>query len=249
MKPAPQNTEREQNAERQKPAMTDDQCAPEIVPETALETAPETGTETAPAGKASILSMMVFTASLAVITFALAYIAKIDILSAIAPPRAIAILSDLLIGIAATLPLALLLFFFMRTTYRPLVEFRNAQIAYFANIGITFTWPVIIALGLMAGIGEELLFRGVLQEWAGRHMPMIAAIIVTNIVFGLLHMRTVLYALIAGFVGIYMGVLYLATDDLLVPITTHALYDMIAFYVTRNAIAAHSAMALPPDTA
>ena len=49
-------------------------------------------------------------------------------------------------------------------------------------------------------------------------------------------MRTVLYAIIAGLVGVYLGVLYEATGNLLAPMTAHALYDAVALEYTRRAI-------------
>lgn len=70
---------------------------------------------------------------------------------------------------------------------------------------------------------------------------MIAAIVLSNIVFGLLHMRTVLYAVIAGSLGVYLGVLYLVTDNLLAPIMTHMLYDLVALEYTRRAVADYRA--------
>ena len=62
-------------------------------------------------------------------------------------------------------------------------------------------------------------------------------LLISNVIFGLLHMRTVLYALIAGGVGVYLTVIYFATDNLLTPITTHILYDAVALEYTRRAIA------------
>ena len=146
-----------------------------------------------------------------------------------------------LTGVVATLPLALALFGFLHTSWDPLARFRESQIEFFSEIGFAFTWPRIIAIGLLAGVSEELLFRGVLQTLAERHMPLIAALIATNIFFGLLHARTALYAIIAGVVGAYLGLIFAATGSLTAPIITHALYDVIALYATRKAIDARAA--------
>ena len=46
--------------------------------------------------------------------------------------------------------------------------------------------------------------------------------------FGLAHSVTRTYAILATIIGLYFGWLWLATGNLLVPITTHAVYDFLA---------------------
>lgn len=145
---------------------------------------------------------------------------------------------DVLLGVAAVGPLVLLLHWFMRTDIPVLARFRKSQIDFFAKVGFRFTPLRIALLAISAGISEELLFRGVLQTWIDSAMPLVWAIILPNIVFGALHARTSLYAFIAGLVGVYMGVLFAATDNVLAPIITHAAYDWVALIITRRAIAA-----------
>ena len=54
--------------------------------------------------------------------------------------------------------------------------------------------------------------------------------------FGALHARTILYAVIAGVVGVYFGVLMEVTDNLLTPVIAHGLYDAVALEYTRRAV-------------
>lgn len=145
--------------------------------------------------------------------------------------------ADLLIGVTAVAPLAGFLWWFMRSANPRVARFRDSQIDYFGSIGFEFTSSRIAIMALGAGVTEEILFRGVFQTWLAGHAPAAIAIIIPNIVFGLLHARTVAYALIAGFVGVYLGALLHFTGNLLVPIIAHALYDAIALDVTRRAIA------------
>lgn len=99
-------------------------------------------------------------------------------------------------------------------------------------------------MAIGAGVSEELLFRGVLQTWSDRFLPLAFAILATNVLFGALHARTVLYAVIAGFVGVYLGVVFEASGNLVAPIVTHALYDAVALELARRAMAArHTRMA------
>ncbi len=145
-------------------------------------------------------------------------------------------LNAVLVGVIATAPLAAFLWWFSNTTLEHFASFRKSQIKFFSEIGFSFTPPRIAAMAIAAGISEELLFRGVLQTWVAGFAPVAIAIIATNILFGMMHMRTALYAFIAGLVGVYLGVLYAVTDNLLAPIAAHTLYDAIALEYTRRAV-------------
>ncbi len=152
--------------------------------------------------------------------------------------------NDALIGVIATLPLALFLSWFSNTQIPALTEFRRQQIKFFSEIGFEFTGPRIVMMAIGAGVSEELLFRGVLQSWIDGFAPVVIAIIASNIIFGLLHMRTALYAVIAGLVGVYLGGLYFYTDNLLAPMITHGLYDFVALIYTKRAVDAYRQAAL-----
>ena len=89
--------------------------------------------------------------------------------------------------------------------------------------------PLALALvALLAGLGEETLFRGVIQPALAAHLPLWAALAVTAALFGLAHWITPTYALLAGIVGAYLGGLLLVSGNLLAPIVAHALYDLVA---------------------
>ena len=145
-------------------------------------------------------------------------------------------IADVFVGLVAVAPLAALLRWFMKTAWPPLAGFRESQLKFFAEIGFRLSRPRIFTLAIIAGIGEELIFRGVLQEVIDRRFGIVAAILLTNLVFGLLHARTPLYAAIAAMVGGYFSLLYAATGSLIAPIIAHAVYDFIAFDWTRIAL-------------
>lgn len=145
-------------------------------------------------------------------------------------------IADVAFGVAAVMPLALLLRWFMKTGWRPLAEFRASQLEFLSTIGFRLTGPRIVTLAIIAGVSEELMFRGVLQEIIDRRFGIAAAIAVTSVIFGLLHARTVLYAFVATMVGAYLSLLFLATGSLIAPIVAHAVYDFIAFEWTRIAL-------------
>jgi membrane protease YdiL (CAAX protease family) len=117
--------------------------------------------------------------------------------------------------------------------FQPLKDVTTATQSSILNmLGSQFK-PVLglvaaLILGLAAGIGEELLFRGVLQYQLSESLDSSAALAISSIIFGLLHAVTPLYALLATLASLYFGWLYLMSDNLVVPIATHAFYDFVA---------------------
>jgi len=131
-------------------------------------------------------------------------------------------------GIAATAPLLVGLWWCRRTRFGPvarlvrLVEERLAPL--FAG-----TRPAdLLLLAALAGVGEEALFRGVVQSALATRLPPWGAIAATAAAFGLAHALTAVYAVLAAVVGAYLGWLQFASGNLLTPIVTHALYDLVA---------------------
>ena len=83
-----------------------------------------------------------------------------------------------------------------------------------------------LALGAAAGVGEEMLFRGVLQEALATKFGDSIAVVSSSIIFGLLHAVTPLYAALASLASFFFGFLYLQSSNLAVPIICHGLYDV-----------------------
>jgi membrane protease YdiL (CAAX protease family) len=83
----------------------------------------------------------------------------------------------------------------------------------------------MLLLSIAAGLGEEIFFRGVLQPAIG--------LLLSSLLFGLLHAINLGYALYATLMGLYLGVLYYASGGLVLPIVTHALYDFGALVSLR----------------
>jgi membrane protease YdiL (CAAX protease family) len=105
----------------------------------------------------------------------------------------------------------------------------------------------IVLLSLMAGIGEEALFRGVIQAGLAERLPAPVAVGIAALLFGLGHWVSRSSALLAGAIGAYLGLLFLLTGNLLAPIITHALYDVAALSVlARRVRPAASGSILPP---
>lgn len=85
----------------------------------------------------------------------------------------------------------------------------------------TIDWPLAALIALSAGIGEEILYRGILQRWIG--------VWGQAIVFGLSHAGydTVANMVVPLGIGVLFGILYKRRPNLYLVIVAHALYDFV----------------------
>ncbi len=92
-------------------------------------------------------------------------------------------------------------------------------------------WYELFLVAALAGIGEELLFRGVLQGWM-EQWGYIESLLISNILFAMCHAVTITYTLLAFGIGVFFGWLMDAPGErnLLAPILAHGLYDLVMFY-------------------
>ena len=134
----------------------------------------------------------------------------------------------------------------------PLKDIKNFLIESLGPSLQDCRWYDLVWVALLAGCSEELLFRAVLQTWMNPWGPL-AALLVSNAVFGMAHAVTPLYAVLAGLLGIYLGALFQFAGDgnLLVPTLTHSLYDLVAFIAIRRSFLAEqlqSEVQLPAES-
>lgn len=97
-----------------------------------------------------------------------------------------------------------------------------------------YSWGVLVALSVFAGVGEELLFRGAIQGWLAQHVHDAVAIVAASVVFGLVHYLSFTYFLLATGLGVALGTAYALTDSLALVMIWHGVYDMIALYCLRR---------------
>ncbi len=90
------------------------------------------------------------------------------------------------------------------------------------------SWAQFALVAMLAGVGEELLFRGVLQTMFAEWTNVVFGLAAASLLFGLAHAMSRLYFLLATMIGIYLGGLLLWYNDLIAPMVAHALYDFIA---------------------
>lgn len=104
-------------------------------------------------------------------------------------------------------------------------------------------WAIPLAW-LAIGLGEELVFRGVIQNYLEEGFSTAGAILASSVIFALVHvpayyspnpvaMGSVLVVVFC--LSVILGVTYVRTRNLLVPILIHGTYNAIVFlslYVT-----------------
>jgi membrane protease YdiL (CAAX protease family) len=135
---------------------------------------------------------------------------------------------DAALGLAASLPMLLVFWLCLRLPLGPLVRIRTIAEQFIRPLFAGSTWIELAGLSLVAGIGEELLFRGLFQGAMSRWWEPWVGVAVASILFGLLHAITPTYIVLAAFMGAYLGSLCLITDNLLTVIVAHASYDFVA---------------------
>jgi CAAX protease family protein len=135
---------------------------------------------------------------------------------------------DLGWGVVATLPMLAMLHAGMRWPLGPLARVKRFFDEELAPLLGGRPDSDLALLSVAAGVGEEMLFRGVFQGASERWFGTGLGLAVSSLLFGLLHPITPTYVLIAGLLGAYLGALWILTGNLLVVIVAHALYDFLA---------------------
>lgn len=99
------------------------------------------------------------------------------------------------------------------------------------------SWGQISVFALTSSIGEELLFRGFLQQWISANLldgPYASAVglIITSVVFGIIHIgpdrKTFLpWTIMAIAMGFVLGAMYMYTGNVLAPVLCHFTINFI----------------------
>jgi membrane protease YdiL (CAAX protease family) len=131
-------------------------------------------------------------------------------------------------GAAAAVPLVGFFFLFLRWPVGPLKRIRHFSDNVIRPLLAPCTLLDLFGISLLAGLGEEMMFRGVVQEAFSSWFNPWVGVIVASVLFGLMHLITVTYALLAALMGAFLSGVYLYADhNLLAVIVTHALYDFV----------------------
>jgi membrane protease YdiL (CAAX protease family) len=136
-----------------------------------------------------------------------------------------------LVGLLGTVPLFMLFLSMQYLPQKSLVIIKDLLMKTLAPSLQQRHWTDLLLLATIAGISEELLFRGVIQPWITVSWGLTAGLWVSNIIFGLVHAITPMYALLVTLVGVYLSLSMTVggENNLLIPIIIHSLYDFLAF--------------------
>jgi len=140
-------------------------------------------------------------------------------------------------GLVGTMPLFLLYLGLEQIQTESVIKIKRMLFETLGSGLHRYHWTDLLILASIAGLSEELLFRGVIQPWIESSWGMTAGLVGSNIIFGLAHAVTPLYAVLAILVGIYLSLSldYGGDRNLLIPIVIHGFYDFLAFIALMRA--------------
>ncbi|MGZ4873965.1 MAG: CPBP family intramembrane glutamic endopeptidase, partial [Candidatus Angelobacter sp.] len=138
-------------------------------------------------------------------------------------------------SIAIGLAFGIALKFLMKAIVMPLLGADPINWAYHSWAGNRALLPAAIWACLVAGWGEETIFRGYMFERFGKLFPpgigaKIAIVVITSVWFGLAHYlnQGLAGAEQATITGLVFGAIFAFTGRIFMPMCVHAAYDLTA---------------------
>lgn len=116
--------------------------------------------------------------------------------------------------------------------------YRNSADLYLKMVLQPLTWADLIWMGLLPGLSEELLFRGVMLPAIGLNAN---GIVFSSLCFGVLHLSSLQnwpYVLWATCIGVLLGISALLSGNLLIPIVAHFTTNFVSSLVWKARFAA-----------
>ena len=112
--------------------------------------------------------------------------------------------------------------------YRLWPAYRRSADTYLELVIKPLMWTDLIWLGLLPGLSEELLFRGVMLPALGLNL---AAVAFSSLLFGVLHLSGAgqwPYVVWATIIGFALGYCALITGNLFVPVVAHIITNLVS---------------------
>ena len=97
-------------------------------------------------------------------------------------------------------------------------------------VGVNRAVPMMIATFVIAPIGEELFFRGVIMGYAKRYMPPAVAILFQGVLFGLYH-GNIVQGIYACILGCLLGFVAYKADTLLASMILHFSINLSVLFI------------------
>jgi hypothetical protein len=112
--------------------------------------------------------------------------------------------------------------------YRLWTPYQQSADLYLKLVLKPLIWSDLIWLGLLPGMSEELVFRGLLLPTLGVNL---AGILISSLLFGILHLYGLQqwpYVVWASIIGALLALTVVWTGNLLVPIVAHTTTNFLA---------------------
>jgi hypothetical protein len=118
-------------------------------------------------------------------------------------------------------------------------EFHNPQLYAVAPDG--FSWPALLSMLVMAGVvaplGEELIFRGLLFPWLRSRLGVVTAAVLSGLIFATLHGVPILIPALTA-IGAALALLYHRCGSLWPVILAHGAFNAIMVIALYAVLAA-----------
>ncbi|HBT77237.1 MAG TPA: hypothetical protein DEB39_10015 [Planctomycetaceae bacterium] len=148
---------------------------------------------------------------------------------------------SVVIGLYATLPIILGYLALDSSRWKPLAGIRKIVRFFSTELLGDYSPGTLAILCVAAGMGEELLFRGLILggiltcDGLTGSATLWTALLLSATCFALAHAITKTYVVLTFVIGMYFGLLFLWTDSLWPVMIAHALYDFFVFWFVRKA--------------
>jgi len=172
----------------------------------------------------SAIAALLFQGGIGVVGLAVMWLFDIPLLSGNLGP-----IETVLVGLAGAVATYLVLLLLTRSTWL-FPDDLSSQMQALYIFAASFRWPVLVGLSILAGVGEELLFRGAIQGWLLQYTGPWTAVLAASVLFGLVHYVSFTYFLVATGLGLVLGTAYQLSGSLELVMVWHAVYDMLALY-------------------
>ena len=142
-------------------------------------------------------------------------------------------------GLAAGLGMFLVGIALTKIPWEPLQRFEDFTQRQIVPLFLPLSIWQLGYVSLLAGIGEEVLFRGLFQgsttAYSANPNAWVGSLLIVSLLFGLCHFLNWTYFFLATLMGLCFGGLLIACDHLGVCIISHALYDwLMLLYMVRR---------------
>jgi membrane protease YdiL (CAAX protease family) len=138
-------------------------------------------------------------------------------------------------GVLVTVPMVAVFFLLVHVPWPSLRQLRQQVESLIHEMFPAASISQFALIAVLAGVGEELLFRGVLQTLLVSWTTPVLGLAIGSLVFGAAHALSKLYFFLATLIGLCFGWLVLHYQDLVAPMVAHSLYDFVALvYLARR---------------